>query len=591
VSARDAAPRRPSPQPSLSLLSSGEPAPEAPATLGSEGPPPLEEALAAGAAVYEVLLSLCRPDARALADLEALGVSRELALSEGFGALYPGEFAAGLLSSLRGRFEDATLLRTPGFVDGPAGTPRLEAGSRPLIEHQPTLDAVGRAGPADPKGCPVDPAHHEGATGGDERFAPFALVPYRDAHGRILALESIDLWPGAKLRSVLLGCGKEGRDPRLGGANHLWAPRSAGRPPQSASARARPDDWGAHAGPRAVRAVTDNLLEALRATSAGIACASIRSPRAHHPGAGRDALPELRGVELDGRRILYAPSPSARARSAALKAADAVLSRAGAAAFVLGKPPYKRPAGLGSFLLSLEPKERNTIFAGLLMNAEALPVCRPGTVADAPGWQHEGAPTSPASGPAAPNVPSAAPASLRSAEPEATAGVPEGGEGTQNLVLADLAARRARLFEEEMAKAPAMPERGRLATKGDLAWAKQAGAFVFAAVFAPCVVLAGLASAFFGLMARSAATLPPATSEPPMEPLRLMPWFLARVSEPMGLTLSRLAEILSPVHYWGALLAMLPATAAAAFAAVAVAEIKRRQRIARIKVHQGRYLR
>jgi hypothetical protein len=272
------------------------------------GAPERRGNLAARARVYEELLRLCPPDGRLVEDLATLGISEGLPRREGFGAFYPAA-AAEVLAQLQLKFGAATLLCAPGF-DAPshAGPPRFE------LER-----------------------------GGED--ALYALVPYRDARGRVVALEALDLRRGATFgEHRLLGSGKDGRDDPLGGAHHLWCPGD----------------------PSLLQAITDDLLEGLRAASAGVRCAAIRGPTSYYPG--REAVPELEGVSFAGRRILYAPSPSARAREAAPRAARGLIWRHGGTPLILRKP---RERGLGSYLLGHAPEERRRAFALLCSPANA----------------------------------------------------------------------------------------------------------------------------------------------------------------------------------------------------------------------------
>ena len=270
----------------------------------------LKADLAARARVYEGLLRLCPPDGRLVEDLKTLGISEGLVRREGFGAFYPAR-AAEIMASLQLELGAGALPAAPGFEQPAGGGP-------------PRFELEG---------------------GGEE--ALYALVPYRDARGRAIALEAIDLSrPETFGGHRLVGGGKDGRDDALGGAHHVWYPGD----------------------PALLQAVTDDLLEGLRAASAGVRCAAIRGPQSFSPGAGRDTLPGLEGVSLAGRRVLYVPGHSSRAREAAPAAARALIASRGGRALVSRKA-MEGKKGLGSYLLGHAPGERLRAFALLCSEA------------------------------------------------------------------------------------------------------------------------------------------------------------------------------------------------------------------------------
>lgn len=529
-----------------------------------------DERFAAGAAAYEVLLSRCPADERVTADLEALGVSPALTKSEGLGAIYPGEHANAVLRDLRRELGDAALLRVPGFVPSPNGSAGLALPVRPLA----------RVDGDEPGPDPASP-HHSGA--GDVDEAPFALIPYRaepaagaSGPGPMLAVEVLDLAPGRPAGSVLLGCGTDGRDPRVGGANHLWAPGGK---------------------PRSINALTDGLLEALRATSAGVRCGAIRSPRSFDPGAGNRHLPELAALDFAGRRVLYAPGPKRAHARTSNEAANATLARCGASVLVLRKPPYANSDhGFGSFLLSLPEAERPGAFARLFLDPVAhqlvggprqrKPAARPAA---------ENANGSGAVRPA-PSAESAAAgeAAEPKAGPDALAPMPETlpEEDRARAGIERLAALRARTFapfRAQLRSSPAMPERGPRPSRRDRSWGNQVAAFVGLSAFSACMLVLAVLSAVFGFLAASTAGTGTLSAEPPAdEPLLLVPWFFAAVFEEMGTPMGRFAELVS-VGPLAALLALVPALIVALPLALTIADIKRRQRIKRIKLHQGRF--
>lgn len=111
------------------------------------------------------------------------------------------------------------------------------------------------------------------------------------------------------------------------------------------------------------------------------------------------------------------------------------------------------------------------------------------------------------------------------------------------------------------------------------------GASVFAAGLLALTVLSGI----FAFFAASQSATGPLTSAPPAEePLLLVPWFFATVFDGIGTPMGRFAELISPGPT-AALVALVPALVVALPLALAVADIKRRQRINRIKLHQGRF--
>ena len=320
------------------LVQDEEPAGAPPQTLTPERNPQgrqLEADLDRRDRVYSALLSLCPPDAPLFSFFAERGITDAVVRGGRFG-LYRHEESSEILSALMRRFGTETLISVGGFAP------------------------------------PADSYVHALATGRGPRLSlgvdDAALIPYTDARGRVTALELVPLGDPDSAR--LMGADDAGRDPGLGGSNHLWSPCP----------------------PADVEAVADSLPEAMRASAAGIRCAAIRSPQAFRGPTGEDAagsqrpMPELLGVRFAAPRILYAPNTSDRSRASAQPAARAVLCRAGATALVAAaaqpseKPTRDRPAGdlsaadmpwswrvgsrpvgLGSYLLSLaggrEPRQ------------------------------------------------------------------------------------------------------------------------------------------------------------------------------------------------------------------------------------------
>jgi hypothetical protein len=268
-------------------------------------------------AVYRALLALCPPDEHLVAFFAGHRVGGGLVRRSGFGISYAAR-SGGVLAELASRFGTPALCAVPGFSQRPGGALRFELSS------------------------------------GD-----WALVPYTDGAGRIVALEAFDLGGGTHR---LLGGERDaggrdrGRDPGLGGSDHVW-----------------------YAGdPARIEAFTDDLLEAMRAEEAGVRCAALRAPGAHNPPTGEELMPELVGVSLGARKVLYVPSPNDRSRAAAPRAARATVGAAGGRPVVVS-PPYEA-GGLGAYLLSAKEGERALAFDGLYHPAIATeldPKARP----------------------------------------------------------------------------------------------------------------------------------------------------------------------------------------------------------------------
>ena len=284
----------------------GGPQPSGGSPLGADGPEgqDFDAEVRRRDAVYRALLALCPPDEHLVAFFARERVGGGLVRRSGFGISYAAR-SGGVLAELASRFGTPALCAVPGFSQRPGGALSFALSS------------------------------------GD-----WALVPYTDGAGRIVALETFDLAGGTHR---LLGGEKVagGRDPGLGGADHLW-----------------------YAGdPARIEAFTDDLLEAMRAEAAGVRCAALRAPGAHNPPTGEELLPELVGVSLGARKVLYVPSPNDRGRAAAPRAARATVGAAGGRPVVVS-PPYDA-GGLGTYLLSVGQEERALAFDGLFHPAIA----------------------------------------------------------------------------------------------------------------------------------------------------------------------------------------------------------------------------
>ncbi len=471
----------------------------------------LKADLAARARVYEGLLRLCPPDGRLVEDLKALGISEGLLRREGFGAFYPAR-AAGVMASLQLELGAGALVAAPGFEQPVGGGP-------------PRFELEG---------------------GGEE--ALYALVPYRDVQGRVIALEAINLSrPETFGGHRLVGGGMDGRDDALGGAHHVWYPGD----------------------PALLQAVTDDLLEGLRAASAGVRCAAIRGPQSFSPGAGREALPGLEGVSLAGRRVLYAPGPSSRARETAPAAARALIASRGGKVLV-SKKAIEGNKGLGSYLLGHAPDERLRAFALL---------CSEANVAVLPA---EAASLSPEAG-GSPN------GSQKGAPPRPQAGAEEVGTALREQGGGE--APRPEPFHVEARKRPVGPSRrrGPLWTEG--LWGVAAGGFVFVATWAPLAALLGLCGGLIGAFASAvsdaAASMAAGGRIPLGEPYDWPAWLLARL---LGSWAEGSAQAVASAA-GGASLGMIPALLGVLVAVPAglfVTAARHRHRRKRIKLVEGR---
>lgn len=467
----------------------------------------LKADLAARARVYEGLLRLCPPDGRLVEDLKALGISEGLLRREGFGAFYPAR-AAGAMASLQLELGAGALPAAPGFEQPVGGVP-------------PRFEIEG---------------------GGED--ALYALVPYRDARGRVIALEAIDLSrPETFGGHRLVGGGMDGRDDALGGAHHVWYPGD----------------------PALLQAVTDDLLEGLRAASTGVRCAAIRGPQSFSPGAGRETLPGLEGVSLAGRRVLYAPGPSSRAREAAPAAARALIASRGGRALVSRKA-IEGKKGLGSYLLGHAPDERLRAFA--LLCSEANVAVLPAEAAPVPRGA-EGTQIGPPPRPRA--------------DAQGVGKAPgERGSGE---------APRPEPFHVEARKTPAGPSRRRGSLWAERLWGVAGGGFVFVAAWAPLAALLGLCrgliGAFAGAVSDAAASMAAGGRIPLGEPYDWPAWLLARLLGPWA---EGSAQALSTAA-GGASLGMVPAlfgVLVAVPAGLFVTAARHRHRRKRIKLVEGR---
>ncbi len=402
---------------------------------------------------------------------------------------------------------------------------------------------------------PAAPGFEQPVGGGPPRFelegggedALYALVPYRDARGRVIALEAIDLSRPETFGGHRLVGGKDGRDDALGGAHHVWYPGD----------------------PALLQAVTDDLLEGLRAASVGVRCAAIRGPQSFSPGAGRDTLPGLEGVSLAGRRVLYAPGPSNRAREAAPAAARALIASRGGRALV-SRTAMEGKKGLASYLLGHAPDERLRAFALL---------CSEANVAVLPA---EAASPSPEAG-GSPN------GSQKGSPPRPRAGAEGAGQAPREQEGGE--ATRPEPFYVEARKTPAGPSRRRGPLWAAGLWGVAAGGFVFVAAWAPLAALLGLCrgliGAFAGAVSEAAASMGRGERIPLGEPYDWPAWLLARL---LGSWAEGSAQAVANAA-GGASLGMVPGLFGALVAVPAglfVAVARHRHRRKRIKLVEGR---
>jgi hypothetical protein len=190
-------------------------------------------------------------------------------------------------------------------------------------------------------------------------------VPYFDGSGRLTAIEAFSVADPAGGTSRLISSSQIDGGPLADAAgDHLYAHPLY--PAEDAVA------------------ITEGVLEALRGVCAGQAVAAIRGPGRCSPAPGESDLPELAGVDFGGGAVLYVPALGAgedgRAMNAAPVAAERLIERHGGRALVLREPPEgwpddgepSGPSGLGSWLLSTQPREREDRLEELFEEAAPL---------------------------------------------------------------------------------------------------------------------------------------------------------------------------------------------------------------------------
>lgn len=108
--------------------------------------------------------------------------------------------------------------------------------------------------------------------------------------------------------------------------------------------------------PAALEGVTDNILEALRATSSGAMVGAIHGIEVDAAASARAELGDTdvaasKGGLFGGRTLLWIPGPSNRAREAALQNAQSVLADRGAKVRILSRPPTGEDfPGIGTYI-------------------------------------------------------------------------------------------------------------------------------------------------------------------------------------------------------------------------------------------------
>ena len=182
----------------------------------------------------------------------------------------------------------------------------------------------------------------------------YCLIPYRDASGSITALQSIpvaDDGNGPRVDSSRKNilCGTPG--------DHLYLP--AGQPER-------------------IEVLTTSVLEALRLLASSVRAAAIRNPEAYKPAPGSQTLPELAGVDYDGRVILYAPllgnPPRANTQENAPHLMRALIARHGGIPAMIKRQTEILQEGmtLGESLIATATWERRDKFDAHLRHAERL---------------------------------------------------------------------------------------------------------------------------------------------------------------------------------------------------------------------------
>lgn len=246
-------------------------------------------------AAYRELLGGCPLSEHHRSLWGCLGAGDEL-LEVGLFASISGRKAPGLCARLTGSFRRERLLSVAGFEENPkSGKVRfaLLAGAEPSSE--------------------------------------LALVPCVDAGGFVSGMLAFPTEGRGERSAKFAGTLRVVRD----GADHLWLPPGVGEP----------------------EAICESPLASVAAAARGLRVAAIIGPGRYSPAVGEDTLPELRGVEFSGGRILYIPTFEAdaerRSMREALSAARRLISRHGGEAAIVPRPPTGD--GFGRWVASLPP--------------------------------------------------------------------------------------------------------------------------------------------------------------------------------------------------------------------------------------------
>lgn len=371
--------------------------------------------------VYTTVLGRAPRDRILTQFLLSVGVSPEVIRSQRIGISYASD-SHELLNHLTTVHGVATLVKVPGFGVDTAGHATTELSS-----------------------------------------ADVALIPFHDAAGRVVALETLSIsTPDPSITQQdhsihqnphhrLLGGGKTNRDDSLGGVDHLWLPGPA----------------------TTVDAITDDLLEALRAVSAGASVGAVRGPESAAVGP----RPEPLAPDFAGRRVLWIPSPDPRSREASPHNARTILEASNAQPLILSNPPQGEDfEGIGTYLLSLTDDQKKPAFDALFNDTRSKPLPPSSGALDPDNDQASNAPSKPT-------------------DPEA---------GTyQPLYPA---------YRKRARRAPRQPERSRLPIKAE--WA--AGAATTLLIVA--VALPILRNIVAPLLSFVTSTLADSSPEPPVPP-------------------------------------------------------------------------
>ena len=186
----------------------------------------------------------------------------------------------------------------------------------------------------------------------------YCLIPFRDSSGAISAIQALPVSSGENAgesagesgaepdtEREIVWCGEPG--------DHLYLP--AGEPSK-------------------MEVMVTSTIEALRLCACGVRATAIREVGAYKPAPVKDILPQLEGVDLDGRRVLYAPMlgdpPSRRTVADAPNAMRALVGATGGVPLMIAEDPDGKP--IGEYLLNQPILERREAFENLLA-AEPYP--------------------------------------------------------------------------------------------------------------------------------------------------------------------------------------------------------------------------